>query len=237
MGVKTQVSVGDRYGRLEVVRELAPKPICSGKFHRIVECLCDCGTVKVFHLYRLRSGNTKSCGCLRRDTSGTWNVIHGKTGSAEWVAWAGMKGRCTNPKSSSYGRYGGRGIKVCQRWLDSFTAFFNDMGSRPSPYHSIDRIDNDGDYEPGNCRWATTKEQSRNTSRTVLVTHAGETLCVSEWADRYGISPSLLHSRLHYGCSFEEAVSRPLWSDESFYRTPISQRDAAWYREYEARQL
>jgi hypothetical protein len=147
-----------------------------------------------------------------------------------------MINRCRCPWNSGYKYYGARGIKVCERWFNSFPAFLEDMGPRPSKEYSIDRIDNNGNYEPGNCRWSTRVEQGRNKSTNVMVTHAGETLCVSEWAERYGVGASMLSNRLRAGWSFEDAVTKSNWeNNRSFYSVPISKRDAEWYREYERR--
>ncbi len=236
----TPVSPGDRYARLVVIRELIPQNLPTGKFHRRGECECDFGGGRANHLFRLRSGNTKSCGCLAHERRVKWgqkngggNTTHGGTGTPEYSTWSGMRARCLNPKSPSYRNYGGRGITICEQWVESFPTFCKDMGPRPSEDHSIDRINNEGNYEPSNCRWATRQEQGRNTRKNVMVTHGGETLCVSEWAERYGVRSSLLNSRLKAGWSFEDAVSPPtLITDANFLRTPISQRTAEWYRKF-----
>ncbi len=129
----------------------------------MMECICDCGTVKAVHYQPLRNGVTKSCGCIRVD-----RAIHGMWKSTEYRVWGGMKQRCHNARCVHYSRYGGRGIKVCKRWRDSFQAFLKDVGPRPSMDHSLDRFpDNDGDYKPGNVRWATREEQRANTRAVV----------------------------------------------------------------------
>lgn len=149
---------GRRFGRLLVI-SYAGRPRPSQ--HEWL-CNCDCGTEIKVDGARLRKGSTTSCGCLRNELNATRFVTHGETNSPEYTSWVGMKGRCLNPANPKYERYGGRGISVCDRWRDSFEAFLEDMGHRPSPAHSIDRRDNDGNYEPGNCRWATPVEQQRN---------------------------------------------------------------------------
>lgn len=116
--------------------------------------------------------------------------------SPEYTAWNFMIGRCYRPRNHRYAWYGGRGIRVCDRWRTSFEAFLADVGPRPTPRHSLDRIDNDGDYEPGNVRWATSFEQSRNRRNVKLYTHDGETLTLSEWADRVGLPYSTLKQRV-----------------------------------------
>jgi len=126
-------------------------------------CACECGKDKAIYSYDLKSGHTKSCGCLRQETTGNKLKTHGLSNKIpEYESWKGMKKRCANPKDKEYRNYGDRGIKVCDRWLNSFKSFYADMGSKPSPSHSIDRIDVDGNYEPSNCRWATPKQQRNN---------------------------------------------------------------------------
>lgn len=126
--------------------------------------------------------------------------------SPEYTAWAGMLQRCRNPKNAAYPDYGGRGITVCDAWRDSFEAFYADLGPRPSARHSIDRIDNDGNYEPGNCRWATAKEQNRNTRRARLLTFDGRTQLLSDWGAELGVHPEAIRGRLRRGWSIEDAL-------------------------------
>lgn len=123
--------------------------------------------------------------------------------------WASMIQRCVNPNSSGFHRYGGRGVRVCERWRNSFLAFEADMGPRPTPSHSVDRIDNDGDYEPSNCRWASVREQSSNKSTNKLLTYRGRTMSVTEWASELGVSRDLIQRRLRLGWSVADAFERP----------------------------
>jgi hypothetical protein len=155
---------GQRFGRLAVLgRAQRAKP--EAYWH----CRCDCGVEVVVNGCRLRNGNTRSCGCLRRETAainGDHNVSHGyaRMGIRRhplYSVWSGMRTRCRNPNNKNWKDYGGRGITVCERW-DKFENFLADMGERPGPSYSIDRIDVEGNYEPGNCRWATPTEQVRN---------------------------------------------------------------------------
>jgi len=135
--------------------------------------------------------------------------------SPECRAWERIWNRCTNPNYKSFRRYGGRGIKVCERWR-SFDAFFVDMGARPSPHHSIDRINNDGDYEPANCRWASPIEQQSNKSTNRLLTWNGETHTQAEWARRSGLPVTIIRARLREGWSVERTLGQPRYQ----YATP-----------------
>lgn len=141
------------------------------------------------------------------------NYSHGaRTGGKvcpEYTAWAHMRRRCTDTNYKYYHRYGGRGIKVCPQW-DNFDVFFRDMGKKPNKKYSLDRIDNDGNYEPGNCRWATQKQQVNNSSRVLRINAFGETLKSEEWAERYGVPNKTIVNRLRKGWSAERAVSTPL---------------------------
>jgi hypothetical protein len=167
MSKRAIVEPGTRFGRLTVISELDKKVYPSGVPSRVFLLSCDCGNVAEKELIHLKSGHTSSCGCARIDTlAKAWlaNETHGhsrvgKT-TVEYTAWQAMKDRCFNRNNRMFKYYGGRGITVCERWL-SFENFYDDMGPRPEGL-SIDRIDNDGDYEPGNCRWATWKQQAEN---------------------------------------------------------------------------
>jgi hypothetical protein len=206
---RVTVSAGDRYGRLVVVEEVEPA-VRTGRTRRAVRCLCDCGNEVVVLLNNMRVGDSSSCGCLHSENSITHGrTIGGKPGSTYQI-WKAMRQRCTNPSYVGYSRYGGRGISVCERW-NSFELFLEDMGERPSGRHSIDRRNNDGNYEPGNCRWATRTEQNRNSIKNRLITLDGITRCLSEWGEFTGIPADVIRYRLdRLGWAVEDALTRPL---------------------------
>ena len=168
-------------------------------------CRCDCGTEREVAGQSLRSGASRACGCTRKG-----NLQHGKSKSPEYEAWSGMIRRCYSLNREDYPRYGGRGITVCERWRESFENFYADMGPKPTPHHSIDRIDNDGTYAPDNCRWATVARQNRNRRDTRLISFNGETLCITDWAARLGIARKTIVMRLDRGWSVEEALTTPV---------------------------
>lgn len=138
------------------------------------------------------------------------NQTHGMSKSRTYTTWAEMKQRCLNPNDPMYYRYGGRGIKVCKRWMDSFEAFLEDVGERPDEC-TLDRLDSDRDYEPGNVRWATALQQARNRSNNVNITFQGKTMCISAWAEELGLPRKTVEKRInYYGMSVEEALTRPV---------------------------
>jgi len=206
---------GQSFSRLRVLYLSGMKPYGKQKIRLSTWlCLCDCGNHHETTGRSLLAGDTKSCGCLHRYVmahKSLANITHGRSNTPEYRSWAKLKGRCLNPNDKSYERYGGRGIAVCDRWVNSFENFFADMGPRPSPKHSLDRINNDGDYTPENCRWATAIEQVRNSSHMRWITYKGETLCLKDWAERIGISKSALIRRFKEGCSTKEALETPRW--------------------------
>ncbi len=176
---------GQKFGKLLVLRHTGQ---VNGRTR--YDCLCDCGKMSNVDATCLKSGNTKTCGCGIVDACRKRSTTHGqqKIGNRtpEYRAWRHVKSRCLNPNVHNYNKYGGRGIKVCDRWINSFENFFADMGERPSKTHSIDRINVDGNYEPINCRWATIKEQAYNKTNTVRVEFEGDLLTVPDFVKAVG---------------------------------------------------
>ncbi|MFA1289933.1 hypothetical protein ACDJ03_19715 [Xanthomonas axonopodis pv. nakataecorchori] len=158
-------------------------------------CRCDCGQEREVMSTHLRNGHTRSCGCLWRDTVVIPQTKHGLSHLPEYSIWKNMLSRCFDPKDHAFSRYGGRGIVVCSHWMH-FENFLRDMGRRPSPALTIDRIKNDRGYEPDNCRWATIEQQSANRGDNLHLTYQGRTQTLSQWARDLGITVSGLHYRL-----------------------------------------
>ena len=174
-------------------------------------CACECGEQSVVWSSALRRWLTTSCGCHRKAETKKRRTTHGQSGkrSATYNVWAGMIKRCTNPNAQGYDRYGGRGIKVCDAWK-SFESFFADMGDKPEG-HSIERVDNDGDYSPENCVWALVSAQSRNKSNNRKITANGQTMLLVDWAARLGINANTITKRIdELGWDAERALSTPV---------------------------
>lgn len=176
-------------------------------------CICDCGNVLSIRGGNLRSGNTKSCGCVRNEMTGRRSLKHGQSvgykSTPEHRAWKQALNRCRNSKLKSWEHYGGRGISVCPEWEASFQAFFDHVGNRPSPVHSLDRINVDGNYEPGNVRWATRVEQARNTRRNTQFEYRGEAGCFADMVDIAGINYSTAKDRKLHGWSIADIIETP----------------------------
>lgn len=193
------------FGDYTVIGEGKPSP--KGRY---ALCLCKCGSTRDVDVSKLRSGRSTCCKeCAAKSPKRITNLRHGMSGSAEYNAWASMIDRCYRENSHNYQRYGARGIAVCDEWRGSFEAFIRDMGCRPSSNHSLDRIDNDGDYEPANCRWATPKQQQANRRVTRTVVYGGREVPISELERKAGLARGVMAARLDLGWSVERAMSEP----------------------------
>lgn len=205
MKSKSADLIGHTFGRLRVISE-TDKNI---KAHSC-NCICECGTACVVNSYKILSKHTKSCGCLLRDVNTRRNTTHGLRSSPEYSVWAGMLQRCYNTNDVSYKRYGAMGITICPEWKRSFETFFADMGARPSSKHQIDRIDNAKGYQPGNCRWATHIEQSRNRSVVKVYSFKGIEGNLPELAEKFNIPYDTLRRRIDDGWTIERSLTQPV---------------------------
>lgn len=206
-----QPAAGDRFGRWVVV---AVSPSKTSRGGARLQCRCDCGTVRDVTCGTLKNGTSRSCGCLKNELtsirSRPLHTTHGMCDSPEWTSWQAMIQRCRNPKNPKFPRYGGRGITVCERWAESFEAFYEDMGLRPDGT-TLDRYpDNNGNYEPGNCRWATPSQQARNRRTSRLLEHDGHTRSLAEWSEIKGLEQDLVWNRLRSGWTVDRALNEPV---------------------------
>lgn len=206
MGKKLVVTPGDKFGRWEIIRE-----DCRGRYNeRRFLCKCSCGNKRIIDLSSLNAGKTQSCGCLRKEVSRDKSTTHGLSKTRIYRIWHMMLHRCHNKDDGRYNSYGGRGIKVCDDWND-FTNFYNwSLANGYESHLTIDRIDNDGDYCPENCRWATQKEQQNNRSNNHNIEYNGKKLTCQQWAERTGIKESTIRFRLSKGWSAEQALCTPV---------------------------
>lgn len=194
---------GQRFGMLTVLES-------AGKANKqsIWKCKCDCGQLSIKRVGNLRHGRTNSCGCLRKTTTAKLKVKHGMYGTPTYSSWSSMLTRCNNPRNHKYPDYGGRGIVVCKEWYD-FPAFFSDMGTRPEGT-TLGRIDNNGNYEPGNCEWQSDSVQARNKRNTALFEFRGLTAPLQAHCESVGMNYATVKSRIYlYGWPVEKALTTP----------------------------
>jgi hypothetical protein len=185
---------GLRFGRLLVISRSSNSRRGLSRWR----CACECGNRTIVQSGNLRTGHTQSCGCFHKERASAAKTIHGGRYTPEYRVWSQMHGRCTQKKRKCFKNYGGRGISVCERW-NNFQNFLADMGMRPSPKHSIERNDNDGNYSPNNCRWATAKEQGRNKRTSRRFNIGGKMMTLGEAREKYkafGISYKVIHQRI-----------------------------------------
>ena len=197
--VFAKVEVGEKYNRLTIIENLE---------NAMVKCKCDCGNVIVSRRNSVKNGITSSCGCYHRETVGKINRTHGMTNHKLYKTWRNMKSRCSNPNATKYSIYGGRGIKVCDEWNNNYMAFYNwSINNGWKPELSIDRINENGNYEPTNCRWADAVTQNNNLRSNHNVTYNGRTQSVYAWAKELGINKKTLSERIRRGWPIERAFN------------------------------
>lgn len=188
--------VGKNFGYLTVLKKTNKK--CATSI--IWLCKCRCGNLIEVPTSRLKSGNTKSCGCLRYEKLKKANTKHGLTDTRIYNIWKGIKRRCNNPKCKGYKYYGAKGIKICDRWNNNFIEFYNwALKNGYNDTLTIDRIDNNGNYEPNNCRWATYKEQTNNMTTNHILEYNNRKLTISQWAETTGVKERTIRSRVIMG--------------------------------------
>lgn len=207
--------IGRRFGRLTVMSEAEPFRTSKRRYYAYT-CACDCGRTKVVRSAHLRGGLVLSCGCFMRQRIRETMITHGEYSrgpSSEFMSWIAMIQRCENQNAEKFPDYGGRGITVCERWRSSFHNFLSDMGKKPSRKYTLDRRDNDGNYEPSNCRWATPTQQAANRRQRTnarLIKWRGEVLSVTDWAKKLGYPYNALFHRLDSGWSIEKTLTTPV---------------------------
>jgi hypothetical protein len=194
--------VNQKFGRLLVLASSDRKHPNRPRYL----CVCDCGAEITADHYHLLSGHTSSCGCAKLDRLVSMNKTHGMSKSPTYKSWLEARYRCLRPNCKHYQNYGGRGISICDRWR-KFENFLADMGERPSPLHSLDRIDVNGNYEPGNCRWATAEQQQNNKRVNRYVEYLGRQVTITQLARLTGVPQSTLHRWIiKEGKSVKEAL-------------------------------
>lgn len=200
--------IGEIFNRL-TVKALSEERNSTGLILWICECSCKNKTQTLVPTAFLRSGHTKSCGCLSDELTIQRSTTHNMSYSAEYKSWSTMKNRCDNPNCDKYSYYGGRGISYASEW-ETFEGFFASMGFKPGPKYSLDRIDNNGPYCKENCRWATPKEQARNKRNNATITFQGKTQPIWKWAEILGTSSSVLRNRRSKKWSDDRIITQPI---------------------------
>lgn len=219
--------VGLKYGFLTVIK------YSHLSHHHMWVCECVCGKLVTVGSGNLITEHTKSCGCMKKSLISTKRTTHGQTRSNEgnWTpeyrAWTCMITRCTNPNCNEFENYGGRGITVCERWINSFQAFFEDMGTKPSNSHSLDRFPNmNGNYEPSNCRWATKKQQQGNKRNNRIIEYNGQSMPMCDWASLLKVTHGAIINHLNKGRSFHRIFMHYKYkNDNNIKRMPFLSSD------------
>lgn len=204
--IRSKAFIGKKINRLQILD--AVYDYSSKRTYFL--CKCDCGNSKKIESYSVKKGLSKSCGCLLKEIISQCNKTHGLSKTSEYKIWKNMKNRCYRTSSKGYKHYGGRGITVCKRWLKSFQLFISDVGKRPSPKHSLGRLDNNKGYKPSNCEWQTDTEQANNKTTSHFITFEDKTLTVKQFSKEKGIAYQTLLQRLNrFHWPIEKALTQP----------------------------
>lgn len=208
--MRKPTEIGARYGRLVVLSEIGT----VRDREVVVRVRCDCGNERDILRASLRRGSSTSCGCFGTEQRTKAATTHGESQTSLYKVWHMIRLRCNDATHPSYHKYGGRGVQMHADWTEDYPAFATairtQIGPRPSKRHSLDRIDNDGHYEPGNLRWATPSEQGRNTRHNHLLTYSGRTMSVAAWAEAMGMPHGTLHQRIRMGWPIEKCLTEPV---------------------------
>lgn len=207
--MKEEKLIGKTYGRLTILSFAEPiiypkTPTSKKQIKRVVNCVCICGNLKTTRFELLTSKHTKSCGCLKKETTFETFTTHGLTDTSEYTTWMGMRQRCNDKNSSGYKYYGEKGIKICERW-NKFENFIEDMGFKPHHNYSLDRVDNNLGYFKENCRWTTLEKQMNNTSRNKYIEYKNKTQSLANWCRELNLDYYKIRSRFNYKWSVEKA--------------------------------
>ncbi len=209
MGKARLELTGKKFGKWTVIEYW-----CIIKNNTHWKCKCDCGTIRIVNGMSLVAKASQSCGCVQKEFISKLTERHGESrkgkATLEYVSWMSLKNRCNNKKGQNYKDYGGRGITVCDRWMQCFENFLEDMGRRPTPQHSIDRIENDKGYYKENCRWATGKVQTNNARSNVMIEYNGERMTASQWDDRLGFKKGTVWNRHYRGWDIQRIITQPI---------------------------
>lgn len=205
-GSAIKINIGDKFNNLTVIERNG-----HSSFSIAWRCRCDCGKERTVTSTRLKDGIVTSCGCNKEKIIKSLTT-HGLSKTRIYHCWQTMKNRCTRESNRFYKNYGGRGIKVCDRWLESFENFYEDMASTYMDHLELDRIDVNKNYEPNNCRWITHKQQQRNKRTNHLFTNNGITKTIIEWAEETGLNPNTIIYRIRRNCPTEKVLNKPVRS-------------------------
>lgn len=201
-------TIGQNIGKLTIVERIASRREGNKYIRARLLCKCECGNEVSRREDAISTSKVPSCGCVKAEAIGNAKRKHGLSHSPEHNTWLGIRNRCNNPKVKAYEYYGGRGIRVCDEWNNSFEAFYRDMGAKPTSKHSIDRLDNNGHYCKENCKWVTVKEQANNKSYNVPIEYNGEIANVTQWCERYNQRYMAVYKALRRGVTIADIIDQ-----------------------------